>query len=652
MVAQNRYYSSTTRRTTLSADPGTGGGTLTVADSTVFSSLDGKYPYALVISTDGTDREVVYVTNRPTGTTLTVTRGRDGTTGQAHAVGSTVDHMITAADLNELSAHMANDWFNVKDFGATGDGTTNDYAAVQAAIDAVSLTNPGSTLYFPPGTYKIDTGGGTNTFGLELKGACTLYLDRGATIKRGNSVMQYVIQNFNSTYAPTGYAGRGNITITGGGTVDGNAASFTTSCTNIIFAHAENIRVEDITTQNFVDWHGIEFNSVRNGVARGVTIQGHRLVTSGREITEAIQIDLAINSAALPGIGSGAYDNTPCDGILIEGCTVRASSLYGAPGCLTGSHSWADGHQHKNIRVVGCHADGLSNYLVDAANWSNVTVVGNTVVNSNGFVAFKLPGSMTADITGCTIEGNVVDNLGVANQAPAVLAYGINIEGQDDGTIANIGAGKYVRNVTIKGNEFSNVSNTDSAIRALNVLNLNLDGGSAFDVNSPYIARITGCRSARIDDLRAYDFQAGIVVEQGSSATAIGTLLTGISLEKGTGTFVDLQSWGASIKGSYLASQMTSGACFILISGPDNQIQDTMVWKRDGSSTCNGIQVTTAAQRTYLTGVYVKGFGTNTSTAASGVTNTGVWAVSGTAVLDPALASLTTGSINKIVSTN
>lgn len=153
MATQNRYYSSTTKRTTLTADPGTSGATLTVVDSTVFASLDGKYPYALVINTDSTDREVVYVTNRPTSTTLTVARGRDGTTGQAHAIGSTVDHMLIAADLNELSAHMAADWLFVRDFGAKGDGTTDDRAALQSAIDTAAAT--GATVFFSPGTYLI-----------------------------------------------------------------------------------------------------------------------------------------------------------------------------------------------------------------------------------------------------------------------------------------------------------------------------------------------------------------------------------------------------------------------------------------------------------------------------------------------------------------
>ncbi|MDQ2787221.1 MAG: hypothetical protein M3Y58_19705 [Chloroflexota bacterium] len=42
---------------------------------------------------------------------------------------------------------------NVKQYGAAGDGTTDDTAAIQAAIDAVPAS--GGTVLFPPGTYIV-----------------------------------------------------------------------------------------------------------------------------------------------------------------------------------------------------------------------------------------------------------------------------------------------------------------------------------------------------------------------------------------------------------------------------------------------------------------------------------------------------------------
>ena len=43
------------------------------------------------------------------------------------------------------------DWVSVKDFGAKGDGATDDTAAIQAAIDyCTNLSNRKQTLYFPP----------------------------------------------------------------------------------------------------------------------------------------------------------------------------------------------------------------------------------------------------------------------------------------------------------------------------------------------------------------------------------------------------------------------------------------------------------------------------------------------------------------------
>jgi hypothetical protein len=44
---------------------------------------------------------------------------------------------------------------SVKDFGAVGNGTTDDTAAIQEAINAIVATASKGTLFFPAGTYKI-----------------------------------------------------------------------------------------------------------------------------------------------------------------------------------------------------------------------------------------------------------------------------------------------------------------------------------------------------------------------------------------------------------------------------------------------------------------------------------------------------------------
>lgn len=105
-MTQNRFYSSTTRPTTTTADPGTSGTSLAVADSTVFSSLDGGFPWTAAINWGLADQELVNVTARPDATHLTIVRGQDGTTGQSHPIGATVTHDVSARDFNEASAHV------------------------------------------------------------------------------------------------------------------------------------------------------------------------------------------------------------------------------------------------------------------------------------------------------------------------------------------------------------------------------------------------------------------------------------------------------------------------------------------------------------------------------------------------------------------
>ena len=56
------------------------------------------------------------------------------------------------------AATSANDYFSVLFYGATGNGTTDDTAAIQSAITAAA-TRGGGTVYFPAGQYLLKGSG-------------------------------------------------------------------------------------------------------------------------------------------------------------------------------------------------------------------------------------------------------------------------------------------------------------------------------------------------------------------------------------------------------------------------------------------------------------------------------------------------------------
>ena len=100
-MAPSRYYSSVARRTTLTADINGSTTSITVAAATGFPATT---PYTLIIDQDTVNEEIVEVTNR-SGTTLTVTRGVDGTSGIAHTAGASVEHGVSGRDFAESRAH-------------------------------------------------------------------------------------------------------------------------------------------------------------------------------------------------------------------------------------------------------------------------------------------------------------------------------------------------------------------------------------------------------------------------------------------------------------------------------------------------------------------------------------------------------------------
>lgn len=166
-MAQHQYANNPS--TTLS-------GAITAVDTSISVGAATGFPsqgkFTIIV-----DSEIMLVTG-VAGTVWTVTRATEGTTAAAHASAATVTQILTKSSF--LDAH----WFDVRNYGATGDGATDDTAAIQAAITAAL---GGGTVMFPPGTYIVSSPL-TVTSSIHLQGRGT-----SSAIKRGASMTDHII---------------------------------------------------------------------------------------------------------------------------------------------------------------------------------------------------------------------------------------------------------------------------------------------------------------------------------------------------------------------------------------------------------------------------------------------------------------------------
>ncbi len=94
----------------------------------------------------------------------------------------------TNPQLGTYRKPATNNFYNVKSYGAVGDGTTNDTSAFQSALNAAA-TAGGGTVYVPAGYYKISTHLSVGD-GVELRGCSDGPVHFGTT-PRGTVLLAY-----------------------------------------------------------------------------------------------------------------------------------------------------------------------------------------------------------------------------------------------------------------------------------------------------------------------------------------------------------------------------------------------------------------------------------------------------------------------------
>lgn len=225
--------------------------------------------------------------------------------------------------------------FDARAFGATGDGKTDDTAALQRAIRAAHEAG-GGTAQVPAGTYVCRP--------IEILSNVTLHLEAGATILGSPRLEDYPVEGRDASGESerSGLVtarGASRVAIVGRGTIDGNALAFhdaTKPHDSGDFDRGLTRQGAAFMPKGVLFEHGpiahgerpgnlVRFFECRDVLVHGVTIRNSPTWTSHyrrcRNVTiESIRIDSEASGNRVPN--DDGIDLVECDDVRILGCDI------------------------------------------------------------------------------------------------------------------------------------------------------------------------------------------------------------------------------------------------------------------------------------------------------------------------------------------
>lgn len=289
---------------------------------------------------------------------------------------------------------------NVKDYGAVGDGVTDDYAAITAAIAA------GTMVFFPPATYAIGTGLTVGTVGQVLLGY-------GATLKKtanfeGITVTAVRAKIVGLTINGNGHSASGagvlvessravvrdvvsignldGIAVYGPGTIPGADLNIIDGCETYGNAHS------GIYLHNATDAF-VANCIVQTNAAHGIILENQSYSAtivnchiddnntgnvSGNNITAKQADSLCVTNCVLTNCENGGdgieIDSTPADqsGFRVTSCAIAQNGGYGVKIVAAG------GHTSNRVVLTGNRFTGNTSGTVQIqTGCSNNVIVGN-----------------------------------------------------------------------------------------------------------------------------------------------------------------------------------------------------------------------------------------------------------------------------------
>ncbi|GAB5561747.1 MAG: glycoside hydrolase family 28 protein [Synoicihabitans sp.] len=326
--------------------------------------------------------------------------------------------------------------FNIKDFGAVGDGKAMNTQAVQAAIDTCRQAG-GGVVWVPAGDFQIGT--------IVLKSNVTLSLDYGATLLGSTNLADYPTEGLDDPreggphcliYAKDAQ----NITIEGLGIIDGRG-------THINFPRAKNgdLRNRLIRPRllRMVNCDQLTFSGV---TYKRPAFWGIHLIDSRNIVFTGVTVRMRNNNYNNDGL-----DIDGCENVLIENCDIEAGD---DAICLKSSRNPC-----RNIVVRGCRVASNTSPLKfgtsSRGGFIDVSVT-NCYFYDSPMGAIKLQLVDGGTMENVEISRIVMENVGnpifirLGNRGSTFTQGSIEAPAPPVGTIKNIRIRDVVATVTIE----------------------------------------------------------------------------------------------------------------------------------------------------------------------------------------------------------
>ena len=239
-----------------------------------------------------------------------------------------------------LSISAKEVFYNVTDFGAKGDGKTNNTKAINAAIEAAAK-NGGGTVYFPAGDFL--------SFTIRMKSKITLFIDQGAVLIGDQEVngIGYDLPEADAWYKKFQDFGHSYWK---------NSLIYGDSLRDIAITGYGMIWGKGLYTYDKPDIRGSGNKAIGLKNCFNVTISDISILHGGHFCILATGVDNLTIDNVRADADRDAFDIDCCKNVRISNCNINSPTDDGV--CLKSSFGLGYARPTENVTITNCQVYG------------------------------------------------------------------------------------------------------------------------------------------------------------------------------------------------------------------------------------------------------------------------------------------------------